>query len=647
MKRTFVDRKKRLAAIGLLLLVALTVLTLGSAGVAAGGPPEPRELLGLREAPDMPVRSIILRRNFPDHPVGGRPGRGEPGGGGCDKDVDLTSTLSGVVAVAAQDNGICTSADIDTYVNTVDGDTYVVQGGGEEAAFTVTHIDANGNPTLIDQVAWRQKNTYTPDAKAFVQGGRNYIVLSLERLSIGNAACGVVFVDVTDTRGSNPPLPPIVHQEIGGDWCDVHNSFVENVDGEGRYVYLTADGPNDMRVLDIANIATTDPPEIGRYTAPTANNDNYVHDITVLDHGGSVGRRAYLAYWDSGLVILNAADVTPGTNPAPVVGPNVIDPAGFLSHHAWASQDGSLVFNQDEFLNSSGDEPVQMWNVSNPASPTYVDGLALGPDVPVNPAHNLEIRNDINPNRLYVGWYKLGLQAWDFTSAGFDRSANPAPRTAVQYHQAQTESADDVYSGAWGVRLANIGSNLYIFQSDRNYGLIVDREGTPPPPGNIAGTVTDSSSGNPIQGATVTADTGESDTTDANGDYTLSNVSAGDRTVTASAAGYVTQQQQTTVPSDGIATLNFALDPEQTGGTGTIKGTLTDANTGARLGGVLVTTDTGQAATTNNGGKYTIQNVPEGNRTVTASKSGYVTQQQPATVTAGQTTTVNFALVPQ
>jgi hypothetical protein len=73
---------------------------------------------------------------------------------------------------------------------------------------------------------------------------------------------------------------------------------------------------------------------------------------------------------------------------------------------------------------------------------------------------------------------------------------------------------------------------------------------------------------------------------------------------------------------------------------------VTNANTGARLGGVLVKTDTEETATTNNGGKYNIGNVPDSNLTVTASKTGYVTQQQPATVTAGQTTTVNIALVP-
>ena len=346
---------------------------------------------------------------------------------------------------------------------------------------------------LIDQLSWPQVNTYTPDAKAFVQGGRNYIVLSLERLSEANSACGVIFVDVTETRIGNLPSTPsplVVHQEIGDDpeagggiWCDVHNSFVEKdpSSGEGRYVYLTADSTRDMRVLDISNIATGDPPEIGRYTSPTVAPGNYVHDITVINHGSSTGSRVYLSYWDSGLVILDAAGVTPGINPNPIVGPNQIDPEGFLTHHAWANHAGDRVFIQDEFLIATGDQPVQMWDISDPGTPAYVDGLMLGSDVPINPAHNLDIRFDIDPDRLYVGWYRTGLQAWDFSNTGFDHGANPSPRTAVVYHQVQTETDDGQMAGTWGVRLETIGDDIYIFQSDQHFGgvedLIVDRLG--------------------------------------------------------------------------------------------------------------------------------------------------------------------------
>jgi len=169
---------------------------------------------------------------------------------------------------------------------------------------------------------------------------------------------------------------------------------------------------------------------------------------------------------------------------------------------------------------------------------------------------------------------------------------------------------------------------------------------TPPQAsGTVTGTVTDSSTGNLILGASVSADSGQDGTTDVNGGYTLSNVPTGTRTITASATGFVTQQDTATVTAEGTSTVDIALDPEPVGGgTGTIKGTVTDASTGAKIGGVLMTADTGESATTNRGGKYTIRNVPEGERTVTASKDGYDPQDQPVTVAAGQTTTINFAM---
>jgi hypothetical protein len=476
--------------IGILVLIGLLPL-LVSRALTGPGRPELSEFQGLRETPNIPLGSIILRRHFPEHPsVPLQPGSG----GGCDKDVDLTGTISGVVAVAAQNNKICTTADIDTYI--AGTKTYVVQAGGEKAAWIHTDVSNPSSPVLLGSFKWGGSSTYTPDVKTFsqtrtVDGNEttgHFINLSLERSSSGGS-CGVVIVDVTDT--SNPILVTQIYKNDPDDfWCDVHNSFVEDIDGEGRYIYLTADYPNDMRVLDIGNLSsvtvgstcdiadgTCPITEVGRYISPTANNSNYVHDITVINHGGLVGRRAYLAYWNTGVVILNAEDVTPGgippdTNPIPIVGPNELDPSNFLAHHSFASWDGTLVFTQDEFLNVN--EPVQMWDVSDPTNPMYVDGLKLGYDVPVNPAHNLEIKFDIEPNRIYVGWYKLGLQAWDFTNSGFVRP-NAPPRTAVQYHQVQTESSDDEYSGAWGVRLETIGDDVYIFQSDRFYGLIVDK----------------------------------------------------------------------------------------------------------------------------------------------------------------------------
>ena len=462
------------------LLALLTELVL-----AGPGPTERGGLRALRQTPDIPVASIILRQGYADKRTAIRAQSAH----GCDKDVDLTSTISGVFAVAAQDNAICTSADLDVYQR--DTNTYVVQAGGVEAAWIHTDVTNPYSPVILASFGWPAPgdvDTFTPDVKAFSQGAKDYIALSLERFTAAGV-CGVIIADVSD------PASPLVVTRIyksgpGDSWCDVHNSFVEDdADGQGRYIYLTADLPNDMRVLDVGDLANVPLDslcdiaagacaitEVGRYRSPTAGIDNYVHDITVLDHGGSVGRRAYLSYWDSGLVILNAADVTPAsgtvTNPTPIVRPNRIDPAGFSVHHAWANQAGDRVFIQDEFLATAGDEPVQMWEFSDPAGPTYVDGLVLGMDVPVNPAHNLEVRFDIAPNRLYVAWYRLGLQAFDFTSSGFTGRA--------LFHQVQTE-LDDVSDGAWTVRTEHIGGYVYIFQSDRRYGLIIDCVGCSPP----------------------------------------------------------------------------------------------------------------------------------------------------------------------
>lgn len=466
--------RRSMALAGTAVLLTAAVVTPRVAADPGIGQPE---LKGPRQTPEIPVRSVPVRGRGA-HDVaepGRRPSK-------CDKDIDTTSTLRGVVPVAAQDNGICTSADIDTY--TTGSATMVVQAGGEEAAFVITDATTPESPTRYGPVTWAKrgaKATYTPDVKAFEQtvGGetRNYIALSLERLR-SSGFCGVVVFDVTNP--ASPVFETQIYKNVQDDfWCDVHNTFVEDVGGEGRYLYATADARNDMRVLDIANVAdfpdTCDvatncaAKEIGGYKAPTAlDADNYVHDVTVIDHGGTTGRRVYVSYWDTGLVILNAAEVTPGTDPEPIAR---IDPPGFLTHHAFASADGSLVFLQDEFLDEPGDAPVQMWQLDPMA---LVDELVLGTDVPVSPSHNLEIQFDLAPDRLYVGWYKLGLQAWDFTDTGFSRVAGVPGRTAVQYHQVQTEAADGAYDGAWGVRLAEIDGCTHYFQSDRRFGLIID-----------------------------------------------------------------------------------------------------------------------------------------------------------------------------
>ncbi len=174
--------------------------------------------------------------------------------------------------------------------------------------------------------------------------------------------------------------------------------------------------------------------------------------------------------------------------------------------------------------------------------------------------------------------------------------------------------------------------------------------GAPPPPstsGSITGTVTDDGTGTPIQGAAVSADSGQSDTTDAGGSYTLTDVPTGMRTVSFNATGYDSTQSSTSVAEDATSTLNVSMTLTPVGGgTGTLKGVVKNSS-GARLKDALVQVIDGPSATTGKNGRYTAQNVAEGQQFVIASHPDYSdTSPIAVTIAADTTTTLNITLNP-
>jgi len=163
------------------------------------------------------------------------------------------------------------------------------------------------------------------------------------------------------------------------------------------------------------------------------------------------------------------------------------------------------------------------------------------------------------------------------------------------------------------------------------------------PIGQIAGIVRDASTGNPIEGATVTAGA-YTNTTNADGHYQLSNVLAGNYTVAASKNGYQTSSQTSIRVVAGKTTnLNFTLTPLPT--TGHITGTVTDASTGNPIEGAQVTAG-GHTVSTNATGGYSIELAAE-TYNVTVSAEGYESSSKTdVNVVAGATTTVDFELTP-
>jgi len=80
-----------------------------------------------------------------------------------------------------------------------------------------------------------------------------------------------------------------------------------------------------------------------------------------------------------------------------------------------------------------------------------------------------------------------------------------------------------------------------------------------PKPASLTGTVTNASDGEPVTGATATAD-GRSATTDSNGSYSLS-VARGQRTVTVSADGYADATETATLAANETRAVNASLAP--------------------------------------------------------------------------------------
>ena len=84
------------------------------------------------------------------------------------------------------------------------------------------------------------------------------------------------------------------------------------------------------------------------------------------------------------------------------------------------------------------------------------------------------------------------------------------------------------------------------------------------------------------------------------------------------------------------------------GSGGRITGLITDRTAGAPISNVSVTiVGTELGARTGADGKYTISDVPPGAKRVRAARIGYAPIEQPITVAAGQTATLNLALWPR
>lgn len=163
-----------------------------------------------------------------------------------------------------------------------------------------------------------------------------------------------------------------------------------------------------------------------------------------------------------------------------------------------------------------------------------------------------------------------------------------------------------------------------------------------PTTGSIKGVVIDAITGLVIKDALVTTDPSTSVVnSDAEGQYRFTNLLPGKYSVLVNKVGYQSTESEILVVAGEETTANFSMIISS----GSIQGSVTDAQTGAVLQGVIVTTNPGSSSVlTNSEGNYTIENLLPKSYTINAEKNGYVKSTVSITVSAGKATRVDIVM---
>ena len=167
-----------------------------------------------------------------------------------------------------------------------------------------------------------------------------------------------------------------------------------------------------------------------------------------------------------------------------------------------------------------------------------------------------------------------------------------------------------------------------------------------PDDGSISGTTFDEDTDSPIEGVEISAEGVESDTTGDDGTYTLTEVAAGDYTVTASSPWYEDADTSVSVAEgEDVTGVDFFLSALDTGSiSGTVVGFDEDGDT-APIEGANVSIDgLDTSVRTGEDGTYSFSTVPVGDHEVTAQAETYESETQTVTVEADEDTVANFEL---
>lgn len=235
-------------------------------------------------------------------------------------------------------------------------------------------------------------------------------------------------------------------------------------------------------------------------------------------------------------------------------------------HNTWLSDNSQTLFVTDEVLGAY----VTAYDISNLSNITEIDRFTCNPGTQSQP-HNVHVLNDY----LIMSHYRDGVCVAD--------AHRPNNIIKIGEYDTYPQGTGGGIQGCWGVYPYLPSGN--ILASDISNGLFVLGV-TYSRASYLEGTVTDSASGAPLNGVTVSilsAPGAQAATSTLTGAYATGSAQEGTYNVQFSKPGYITKTLQAVLTSANVTNLNTILRPDPACTTPTVLNAINITNTTATL----------------------------------------------------------------
>ncbi len=344
---------------------------------------------------------------------------------------------------------------------------------------------------------------------------------------------GLLIIDMQNLPGSINSYM----WDAGGEFSSAHNIFID----ENGFAYLighnNADGSisthdRGAMIVDLNEsedgFGPTNPKPVGAYL------EHYIHDAFVRAD----------TMWAAEIYegTLTAVDVSDKENPFIL---SAIPTPSDFAHACWPNDDTSVMFTADE----KEDSYVAAYDVSDVFDMQELDRYQSSPGEKVIP-HNLLYLDE----RIYISYYTDGVRVLDVT--------RPDNLVEVGYYDTSIDHEGPGYKGCWGVYPLLPSTN--ILAADRQIGLYILGSDNMPQGAYLSGTITDATSGQPINQARVDFVNPILDTnntrTNLQGQYKTAAPGSNSYEIIISAPAYISQQHTLELTADEELSFDTQLE---------------------------------------------------------------------------------------